>query len=76
MAYSHAVARLDEMGFSKDQQKEIQSAGQSALLEFEVVELKMSVDLDVIQHFIETELEQWRVLEPKLLPYRLKRRKL
>jgi len=58
-AITHALARLDKMGVCPSDIERLQQFAQAVLLDFEIHDLKMTVNPNALKVAQETELELW-----------------
>jgi len=72
VAITHAVARMDEMGVSRDEIGQLQQFALEVLLEFESRDLGLTVNADVLQTALATELELWSRRHKEFAPFQPK----
>lgn len=72
IAFTHGVSRASEVGFSRADQEKLLQTGETALLQFEILDLGFKVDPMALENFKNTELQLWSSREKELLPYRPK----
>lgn len=69
VAFTHAFARLSEMGLSAGEVSACTTIGQTTLLEFETVDLGFRIDPVELERFQTTELQIWSRRHADLTPY-------